>query len=431
MKLIIHRGAHEIGGSCVELRTAKSRILIDFGMPLVSCQKEPFDKKILEDKSIDELRELKVLPDIKGLYKNEEKEIDAIFISHAHLDHYGLLNYVHQDIPIYMSEGVKALMAISDIFIPHKLGRLNTSIIHNRRSVNIGDISITPYLVDHSAFDALAFLIEAEGKRLFYSGDFRGHGRKSILFKSMIENPPEDIDCLLMEGSMLGRDKQVYKDEKEVQHRIEEVLRRRNNITFIFVSSQNIDRLVSIYKACLKTRSIFVIDIYTAFVLDKLRKVSKNIPQFNWKNIRVKFLQAHANALTEAGYRDLLFVYNKRKIDIFEINRNKNKILMLGRDNYAFKSILKDIDEVAGATIIYSMWEGYLTEEFRQYCKEKGISIEQVHTSGHATAEDLKLFSNALKPKVLIPIHTFDANRYPSLFKNVKILKDGETLDLG
>lgn len=429
MQLIIHRGAHEIGGSCVELRTAKSRILIDFGMPLVSCQKKPFDTKILKDKSIDELRELKVLPDIKGLYKNEEKGIDAILISHFHLDHYGLLNYVHQDIPIYMSEGAKALMAISDIFIPHKLGRLNTNIIHSRRSVNIGDISITPHLVDHSAFDALAFLIEAEGKRLFYSGDFRGHGRKSILFKRMIENPPEDIDCLL-EDSMLGRDKQVYKEEKEVQYKIEEVLRRRNNITFIFVSSQNIDRLVSIYKACLKTGSIFVIDIYTAFVLDKLRKVSKNIPQFNWKNIRVKFLQAYANALAEAGYRDLLFVYNKRKIDIFEINRNKNKILMLGRDNSAFKSILKNIDEVTGATLIYSMWEGYLTEQFSQYCKEKGISIEQIHTSGHATAEDLKLFSNALKPKVLIPIHTFDANRYPSLFKNVKILKDGEALDL-
>lgn len=177
MQLTIQRGAHEIGGSCVELRTAKSRILIDFGMPLVSYQEEPFDTKVLKDKSIDELRELKVLPDIKGLYKNEAKEIDAIFISHSHLDHYGLLNYVHQDITIYMSEGAKALLAISDIFIPHKLGRLNTSIIHNRRSVNIGDISITPYLVDHSAFDALAFLIEAEGKRLFYSGDFRGHGR--------------------------------------------------------------------------------------------------------------------------------------------------------------------------------------------------------------------------------------------------------------
>jgi len=40
MKLIIHRGTHEIGGSCVEIETDKTRILIDFGMPLVGEKKK-------------------------------------------------------------------------------------------------------------------------------------------------------------------------------------------------------------------------------------------------------------------------------------------------------------------------------------------------------------------------------------------------------
>lgn len=342
MQLIIHRGTKEIGGTCVELKADKTRILIDFGMPLVDIKHEPFDSKTLAGKSIDDLKELKVLPDIKGLYKDEEKGIDAILISHSHMDHYGLLNYVHKDIPVYMSQGAKELIEVSTIFTPNKLEKINSSVINAKRPFSIGDIKIVPYLVDHSAFDALAFLIEADGKRLFYSGDFRGHGRKSMLFKKMIERPPEDVDYLLMEGSMIGRGDQAYKDELSVQAGIEKALKRTDNITFIFASSQNIDRLVSAYKACLKTNSIFVIDIYTAYILDMLRKVSEHIPQFNWKNIRVKFYKNQADTLAEKVSTKLLYFYNTKKIDIFEINKKKKKILMLARDNRIFPPISGD-----------------------------------------------------------------------------------------
>ncbi|MFH1061885.1 MAG: MBL fold metallo-hydrolase [Candidatus Omnitrophota bacterium] len=405
LKLIIHRGTQEIGGSCVEFKTENTRLLIDFGLPLVENDKRSFDLKTIIS-----------------------KKIDGILISHAHLDHYGLLQFIDSKIPVYMSQGAKSLIDVSKLFLPVKIGNINTFIIKNKESVQIGDFTITPYLVDHSAFDAFAFLIEAQGKRLFYSGDFRAHGRKSKLFKYLVENPPKDIDCLLMEGSALGREDAQYKTETEVEKRLIEILKERENITFLFASSQNIDRIVSAYRACLRTDSIFVIDIYTAFILDKLSKVSKRIPQFNWKNIRVKFLKSHANALVKAGYRDLLLAYNKRKIDMTEINLKKNKILMLARNNSVFPLILKGVKGARGARIAYSMWDGYLTEEFRKFCKGKGVKLEYIHTSGHATTEDLKTFASALKPRKLIPIHTFDAGKYPDLFENVKILQDGEEL---
>ena len=105
-------------------------------------------------------------------------------------------------------------------------------------------------------------------------------------------------------------------------------------------------------------------------------------------------------------------------------------MLMLARDNSIFPSIVKGIDSVTGAKIIYSMWEGYLTEEFKSYCKQKGIVVEPVHTSGHATAGDLRAFADTLKPKALIPIHTFEATEYPALFENVRVLKDGEEFSI-
>jgi hypothetical protein len=62
-----------------------------------------------------------------------------------------------------------------------------------------------PHLVDHSGFDAYALEIEADERRLFYSGDLRAHGRKSKLFELMLKRPPKNIDVMLMEGSSLGR----------------------------------------------------------------------------------------------------------------------------------------------------------------------------------------------------------------------------------
>jgi len=430
MNLIIHRGTHEIGGSCVELKADNNRILIDFGIPLVTRDHKPFDSNSLKGKTIKDLKAQGILPDIKGLYKDKEKGIDGILISHSHLDHYGFLQYVNPEIPIYLSQGAGILIDVSNIFVPTKVGKLNTNIISNKKRLRIGDFTVQPFLVDHSAFDAFAFLVEADGKRLFYSGDFRAHGRKAKLFKQIIERPPQNIDCLLMEGSALGREDVQYKAEGDVENRLEEILRERKNITFLFASSQNIDRIVSAYRACLKTDSIFVIDIYTAFILDKLKKVSDRIPQFNWKNVRVKFLNAHAKALERAGHIDLLYTYNKRKIEMPEINKDKNRILMLARDNSVFPLLLNKIKDVAGAKIAYSMWDGYLSEGFRAFCKSNELTLEYVHTSGHATKEDLRAFASAISPKTLIPIHTFEAEEYPVFFKNVLILKDGEEFSL-
>jgi len=426
MKIIIHRGTKEIGGSCVELMTDSSRIMIDFGMPLVDSKKQPFDSKSIAGKSIEELKDKKILPNVKGLYKNEKSQIDAILISHSHLDHYGLLDFANNEIPVCISQGAKELVEATNIFLNKNVQLLNTQIIKHLSPFHIKDFKITPYLVDHSAFDAFAFLIEADGSRIFYSGDFRGHGRKAILLEKMIENPPKSIDCLLMEGSMLGRNEMAYKNEDDVETRIVEILKEQNNITFLFSSSQNIDRLVSAYRACLKTGTTFVIDIYTAFVLQKLRKVSEKIPQFDWEKIRVKFFKCHADKLAGAGYKELLYIYNRQKIKMDELNEKKNKVLMLARDNSIFPQIIRNISAPEGAKIIYSMWEGYLTDKFKNFCRDKKIEIKQVHTSGHAVLNDLWRFAKALSPKCLVPIHTFEAARYSEFFENVKIVNDGE-----
>ncbi len=431
MKLIIHRGAKAIGGNCVELISGESRILFDFGMPLVDEEGESFDSKgATNGKSIEELKASKLLPDIEGLYKGQGKGIDAVFISHSHQDHYGLLKYINPQIPVYMSRGARELIDAIDVFIQTGFDAKSYHTLKSREPFVTGPFTVTPSLVDHSGFDAFSYLIEAGGKRLFYSGDFRGHGRKSKLLDIMIANPPGNIDCLLMEGSMLGRGKLKYDDEQAVSEKIEQILRDSKQVTFLFCSGQNIDRIVSAHNACKKIGSIFVIDLYSAFVLHKLKDISHNLPQFNWDNIRVKFTQYHTKALEQAGLKKLLYIFNPRRINMPEINENKSKIMMLARDNSIFPKLVKNIDDIDGAILIHSMWEGYLSDELRQFCEDNGLLIEQVHTSGHARIEDLKRFVNALKAKMLVPIHTFDPEQYPALFDNVKLFEDGQEFEL-
>lgn len=158
MKLIIHRGTKEIGGSCVELCSDKTRIIIDLGMPLVNSQNERFDKGVLQGKSIPDLIASQILPNILGLYAGEQKAIDAVLLSHSHQDHYGLLQYINREIPVCVSEGAQALINASDLFIPTKANLLNVMIFEKRTFFTIGDFTIVPRLVDHSAFDAVAFL---------------------------------------------------------------------------------------------------------------------------------------------------------------------------------------------------------------------------------------------------------------------------------
>lgn len=433
MKLIIHRGTHEVGGSCVELisRSGDTQIVMDIGMPLVDKNGTPFKWRTYQNKSIDELLQEGILPKLQKFYKTQVPQVDALLISHAHQDHYGFVQFCHPNIPIHISEGTKELIEISNIFIDTKAEMAGMKPFKMWEAFQINEFKIMPYLVDHSAFDAVAFLIEDDDKKLFYTGDFRSHGRKGILFERLVSNPIRDVDCLVIEGTMLGRPGGIYSSETDVENKIYEILRNKTTYAFIFCSSQNIDRLVSIYRAVKRSGSILVIDLYTAFILDRLEAITPHIPQFAWSNIRIYYTYYQAQKLVNANLRDLLFKYKRSKIEIEEIREKSQQIILLTKDNRFLSSFLDKLGNVSGAIAIYSMWEGYLERSgLKAMLKEKDIKLESVHTSGHAAIDDLKLLIEAFKPRCIVPIHTFHPLQFSQLSDNVEYLKDGEELEI-
>ena len=428
LKLTIHRGTHEIGGTCVELATESTRILIDIGLPLVDEDGQSFKLGNYFNLNKAELVERKIAKDILGLYREDKynKPPDAILISHSHPDHYGLLPFVKPDIPLYLSEGCQELIKATYYFRGLDSFLKTTEIVENQKSVSIGDFKITPYLVDHSGFDAYAFLIEAEGKRVFYSGDFRGHGKKSSLFDRFIADPPEDIDYLIMEGTGIEGKDCDYEKEDELRDRLVTIFKEKSGLVFFACSSQNIDRISSLYSACRRSGRILVLDPYTVHLLDVLRKRAPSIPQFDFKDIRV-FFTSDSNTRRLANDK-ILYKYKDSKITYDEIEEKKDSLVV--KPSYGIRKAFAKKGYIEGSILIYSMWGGYYENE-KPFWDEYDISPMHVHTSGHAGVTQLKKFASALNPTTIIPVHTMSPDKFPDYFGDkVKMLSDGKSTEL-
>src|ERR1039457_6220799 len=81
-----------------------------------------------------------------------------------------------------------------------------------------------------------------------------------------------------MEGTMVERSKQEYETEAEVEKAITEIVMNQQNMSFVISAAQNIDRFCSVFTACLKANKMLIIDVYMAFVLEMVRKMSDRLP---------------------------------------------------------------------------------------------------------------------------------------------------------
>ena len=82
-----------------------------------------------------------------------------------------------------------------------------------------------------------------------------------------------------------------------------------------------------------------------------------------------------------------------------------------------------------GARLSYSMWRGYLDDAYTggivRSLEDQGVPCEIIHTSGHASVRDLRRFATALAPRMLVPIHSFETERFGEFFENVARKDDG------
>ncbi len=429
MEITIHRGSKEVGGTCIEVRSGDTRIILDIGMPLFDKDRQSLDTFSLRRQTTEDLKTQDILPKVSGLFDNDTPSLNAILLSHAHLDHTGLLNHAQDSIPIYASSGTSKMMLAGSLFAGQvELPRERFQEIKPERPVTIGNFSITGFPVDHSIYGCLAFLIEAEGKQILYTGDLRSHGRKPGMEKRLIEVlRDKPLDAMLMEGTHFGFPDGNPATEYELEDEITELVRNCNSLVLASFSPQHVDRLVAFIRAAKKTGRTFVADVYTAFIMHLLKnEIPLPQPEPNGL-VRVYVPQMLKRSQHRKGRSKQIERFRDAEITVEEIRDSLEKHLMVYR-----ASMLDDFDRLFPdwTACIYSRWHGYINQPDWKMTKQKLTDVKgelhEVHTSGHMLSADIISFVKGVSPKTIIPVHTFEPGHFKDYFNNVTQLQDGE-----
>jgi len=406
----IHRGSREIGGSCVELAADGERLVLDLGLPL--------------EAEADDVAP----PQIDGLTAAGPPPL-ALILSHGHPDHYGLASQADPSVPVFIGEAAHRILREAAFFTPGEYSLDPRGFLRDGEAIQLGPFAVTPFLVDHSAYDAYALLVEANGRRLFYSGDFRTHGRKHRAMDRLIANPPREVDALLLEGTHVraaGDADQRGLTEAQLENELVALAKATRGMLLLAYSPQNVDRLVTAYRTAVRSGRALVIDLYAAGIAEATGR--DTIPRAGWDGVRVFVPQAQRINVKRSGAFARTEAVKSDRIYPEQLADAAGKIVMTFRASMG--PDLERADCLSGAHAVWSMWPGYLENDTGQrlstWLAEQEIPLTLLHASGHATVEDLQRLAGALAAKAVIPIHTAAPERFAELFENVTPHGDGE-----
>lgn len=371
----ILRGQDKIGENLIEVSYGETKILVELGKALDGGDEiSDIEKTVLQTK------------------------YDAVVVSHYHADHAGLIEH-KKDCPIYIGGGAYRIVGAMCEYRGKQITG-NVTTYKNGRTFTVGGIKITPYLCDHSAFDSYMLLFEAGGKSILYTGDFRFHGRKNC--GELLSRLPKKVNTLICEGTNVGSGKPCF-SESGLEQKLVDVMRQSSGPVFVLQSSTNIDRLVSVYRASKRSNRILYEDNYTALIAcaagGKIPRpdIFKDVIAFTPRSVRGK-------------RKDMFFEFeNKRGLKGIA-NGTKHFTILVRPTMLSYIKKLADRTDLTGAVLIYSMWDGYKQNEdmakFLGLAQLLGMNIIDLHTSGHASAEDIELLKQTVCADEYISVHT-------------------------
>lgn len=398
--------ADQIGGCVTLISTDTTKICIDFGENLPGSKY----KEALE---------------VEGLTSGEV-QYDAVFFTHYHGDHIGRFNKILPGIPLYMSQICRyALLNIYHALAKHnaqhktQIGILEDKtrnhVIWPQQTVQVGDIKVTPYTIDHSAEAAMMFLIETPDKRILHMGDFRTHGFMGNKLKKLLLHYVlglglryKPVDILITEGTNMTREEGELLTEDELLTQAC-ALMREYKLVFCICSSTNFIRLRNFYRAARAAHKVVLASGYMLKQVQSYYQYKLDLYAYlnNCKQDREFRLSGMYSLLLdkEALQDKLAYKLQEKKL------RERGALIFLSGTQAAEKlqRLVEKYNDLQ-PLVIYSQWSGYIKDKETEYYNAEladacaACNTVQLHTSGHASKEEVEEIIRLVNPREYVAI---------------------------
>ena len=410
--ITFHSGILTIGGTVIEVAYGNDRIYFDFGTEIVP-------ELNLKDESIHSLLEHRLIPDLNHIYdprlgykETETNTFDntAVFLSHCHLDHSRMINYLDPKIPLYALNETKILLeslnSTNDFLLPGVDTTYTREItgLADGTVLNIGAIEVELRRVDHDAYGACGLLIRTPDLKIAYTGDLRLHGfdREASLDYAQRAH---GYDVLIIEGVSISFD-----DARHVNR--------------INSEQELLDRLVQVVNDNDGNQVTF--NTYPANV-KRLAAIVEQSPR------PVVLEASYAHILKQCLNIDTPYYVRTETFGLNPDLRVDYDMLLADSKEYLWQVVADHADLKGGGVYIHSdaaplgdFDPAY--QPFLDALAANDIVFERLACSGHAFPEDLEEIVDRIAPKLLVPIHTLRPERLENKHGLRHLPTRGETI---
>ncbi len=383
IKIAFLGGLNEIGKNLTLFECENDIIILDCGMAFPDGDMLGVDL---------------VIPDFTYIEQNKDR-VKGIVITHAHEDHIGGLPYLLSkvNVPIYGTRLTVGL--IENKLKEHSLDRVSLQVVDAGKSVKLGCFDVELIHVNHSIPDAVGVAVHSPAGTIVHTGDFK-------------------IDCTPMSGGMINLSRFAQLGDKGVLALMADST-NASRPGFTATEQTVADSFDTLFRRARHSRIIIAT---FASNISRVQQIINCAKKFDRKvAFSGRSMVNYMNVAKELGYLDVpdniiididaLKNYPMEKIVLVTTGSQGEPMSALSRMAY---SDHRKVSVGAGDFIIISAnpipgnerTVGNVVDELlKRGCEVVHESMYEVHVSGHACQEELKILHSLVKPKYFIPVH--------------------------
>ena len=416
--LTFYGGVNEIGGNKILLRDRDVNIFLDFGMSF-ALKKQYYSLPFLSPRSEKSLQELGILPRLEGFYRFDDRspQVDAVFLSHAHMDHSAYISFINRQIPVYCGETTKIILeALSEMRTADLEFNVEDVLLKPFRTgetVVIDDLRIEPVHVDHSIPGAYGFIVHTSNGAVVYTGDFRAHGTKPEMTSDFVRKAKEAEPVVVVTEAtnMTGAS---ISSEAEVMNKLSGIVGQTSGLVLADFAYTDVDRLNSFYRTAKKNGRCLAVSLRQAYMLNALCKDEHlKVPSLHDESM---LIFRKSKKRYRKWEKQIMEEKSDKIADVFDISKQQPKVV-LAMSFYDLEELV-EIDPKAGSCYVLSASEPFNEEmeiDFERlvnWLTHYGLPQYHVHVSGHIMPLQLKNILREINSPRVFPVHTEHADLF-------------------